>query len=207
MRRRGIRILGGPKGTWFPGLMAVSLCFALGALGGYLLAAQAAGSGAEGLDAYLRSYVEAVKAQETVPPGLFSVLWETLRWPLLTFLMSFTALGVVGIPVLFAIRGFLLSFAVASFFRILGGAGGVLAFAAFGMTGLLALPALFVLGVQGFTTAGVLAGRGLGAGKGPLPFGRLFLLRCGGCAAALGLCTLMEYLLIPTLVSGAARLF
>lgn len=172
-----------------------------------LLAAQVDGGGQDSLSAYIEGYLKMVQTGNAVAPSPITAFWETVRWPLFTFLMGFTALGVVGIPTLFAVRGFLFSFAISSFVRMFGGAGAILAFFAFGLTGLVAVPALFVLGVQGFAGARELAGRALGAGKGPLPFGRTYLIRSGLCAASLGLCILLECWAVPTLLRSVARLF
>ena len=108
---------------------------------------------------------------------------------------------------LFSIRGFLLSFAITSFVRMFGGVGGVLAFLTFGVTGLVAIPVLFVLGVQSLAAARLLAGRFLGDGKRSLPFGRAYWVRCGLCSAALCLCALLEYAAVPALVRLVAPLF
>lgn len=207
MRKRVVRIWDVPAGGLFPALLAVSIAFALGGALGCLMAAQVSGGGGDSLNLYLQSYLAAARDGAVAPPGLPTVLWETLRWPLLTFLMSFTALGVLGIPVLFSIRGFLLSFAVSSFVRMFGGVGGILAFFAFGLTGLLAVPVLFVLGVQGMTAARDLAGRFFGGGKRSLPFGKTYFLRCGICAAALSGCVLLEYFAVPALLGSVASLF
>lgn len=207
MRKRIVHIWDVPAGGLLSALCVVSVCFAAGGLLGWVLAAQVGGGGNDSLTAYLQSYLAAAQSGQAAAPDLLSVLWETLRWPLFTFFMSFTALGVLGIPVLFAMRGFLLSFAVSSFVRMFGGAGGVLAFFAFGLTGLVAVPVLFVLGTQGFMAARALAVRYLGDAKRPLPFGQVYFLRCGICAAALTLCVLLEYFAVPALLRSVAELF
>ena len=149
--------------------------------------------------------VAAAKSGSVVlSPGLLSVLWESVRWPLFAFLMGFTALGVLGIPTLFAVRGFLLSFAVSSFVRMFGGTGGILAFFAFGITGLAAVPALFVLGFAG---ARELAGRALSGKKGVFPFGRAYWVRCALCAGAVALSAVLEYWAVPALLCSVAGLF
>ena len=50
--------------------------------------------------------------QPASPPLLISV-WETIRWPLLVFGLGFTTLGLLGIPLVFSVRGFLLAFSIA----------------------------------------------------------------------------------------------
>lgn len=207
MRKRIVRIWDMPSGGVLTALGVVAAAFSLGALAGMLLASQVGGGGHESLTQYLENYLSAAQTGTAAAPGLLSVLWETARWPLFTFLMGFTALGAAGIPVLFAVRGFLLSFAVSSFVRMFGGVGAILAFFAFGLTGMVAVPVLFVLGVQGFAAARELAGRALGGGRGPLPFGQSYLIRSGLCAAALGLCVLMECWAVPALLRSVAGLF
>lgn len=132
MRKRIVRIWDVPAGGLLPALITVASAFCIGGLAGMLLAAQVGGGGHDSLAAYIEGYLAAAKSGSVVlSPGLLSVLWESVRWPLFAFLMGFTALGVLGIPTLFAVRGFLLSFAVSSFVRMFGGTGGILAFFAF----------------------------------------------------------------------------
>lgn len=207
MRKRIVHIWDVPAGGLLPALAVTSVAFSLGGLTGCLLAAIVGGDGNNGLTLYIQSYLSAVEAGGTEVPALLPVLWETLRWPILTVLLGFTALGVLGIPVLFAARGFFLAFAVASFVRMFGGVGAILAFFAFGVTGVIAVPSLFVLGVQGFLTSKGLAGRALGDNKRTLPFNRTYFIRCGLCALALGLCIFLECFAVPALLRSAASLF
>ena len=74
----------------------------------------------------------------------------------------------------------------------------------FGVGGAFSVPALFVLGVQSLRAARVLAGRAWGDGKAAPLYGRAYWLRCGGCAAALCVCMLLEGLAVPALASGLA---
>lgn len=207
MRKRIIRMWSTPAGELFPSLLAVSVAFCVGGLVGLLMAAQVGGGGHESLSAYLQNYLTAVREGAAVSPALSTVLWETIRWPLFVFFMGFTALGILGIPTLFAIRGFLLSFAVASFVRMFGGSGGLLAFFSFGITGLVTVPTLFILGVQGFLSARQLAGRTLSGRKGALPFGKLYFVRGGLCAGVLAFSILLEYWAVPSLLEAVAPLF
>ena len=207
MRKRIVHIWDVPAGGALTALAVVSAAFCLGALAGMLVASQVGGGGQDSLTAYLERYLAAAQSGAAAPPRGSSILWETLRWPVLTFLLGFTALGVVGIPLLFGVRGFLLSFAVSSFVRMFGGAGAILAFFAFGFTGMLSVPALFVLGVQGFASGQELVARALSGGKGPLSRGRAYWVRGGLCAAALGLCMLLEWWAVPALLGSVADLF
>lgn len=117
------------------------------------------------------------------------------------------ALGLLGLPLLFAVRGFLLAFSIASFVRLFGGVGCLLALLVFGVSGALSVPVLFVLGVQGLLAARVLAGRVWGDGKTPPPYGKLYFFRCGACAVALCVSLLLDCFVVPGLVSSLAGTF
>lgn len=204
MRRRVVQVWNTPGGVT-TALLVVSCAFVSGGIAGLLVASQVAGEGQTTLAAYIESYLAAAQQRTAAAPGFFAVALDLLRWPCLAVFMGFLSLGVVGVPILFAVRGFLLSFAVSSFVRMFGGAGGMLAFSAFGLTGLLAVPALFVLGVQSFDMA--LRRLSAGAGKGSALPGSQYLVRCGSCFGALALCMLVEHWAVPALLGSLAPLF
>ena len=193
-----------PEGGLAPALAVTAASFLLGALAGCLLSALLEGEGLEQLEAYLETFLRSAGAGSLEGPDLLRQLWATLRWPLLALVLGFTALGVLGLPLLFAVRGFLLAYSVAAFVRAFGSAGCLTAFLIFGVSGCLAVPALFVLGTQGLAASLRLAGRSFGEGKAPSPYGRAYFLRCAGCAAALCVCLLLECFAVPALVAGAA---
>ncbi len=196
-----------PDRGYLPALAVVSVCFLAGGLAGCVLAACVSGGGGESLAGYVQGFLRAAQAGELEEPALAALVWNTVRWPLMAVLMGFTAVGLLGLPVLFLVRGFLLAFSIASFVRVLGGAGCLLAVLIFGITGVVALPALFVLGVQSLTASRSLAGRVLGESRRASPYGRAYFLRCGSCAAACFVCVAMDYLAVPALVSGMAGVF
>ena len=169
-----------------PVLAVTAACFLLGGLVGCLLASHIGGGGQESLAAYVEGFLRAAQAGEITAPALASLVWDTVRWPLLALLLGFTALGLLGLPLLFAVRGFLLAFSIASFVRLFGGVGCLLALLVFGVSGALSVPVLFVLGVQGLLAARVLAGRVWGDGK-TLFFPLRRLCRRAVCESAAGL--------------------
>lgn len=207
-RGRIVPVLDLPWAVWLPALVILSVSFLIGAIAGCLLAGGVAEAENGTLATYVEGYLAAARSGTLTAPHLLSVLWETMRWPLLTVLLAFTALGVIGIPVLFAVRGFLLSFAVASFVRVLGGAGSILAFLLFGLTGLLTVPVLFVLGAQGFTACRILASRLVGERRRTgAPYGRGYFLRCALCFGVLAACVCLEQTVLPALLSVVAGTF
>ena len=185
-----------------PALAVLAVSFLLGALAGCLMSTFLSGDGLASLQSYLEAFLwEMDGAERLEGPALAGQLWSVLRWPLFALLLGFTALGVLGLPLLFAVRGFLLAYSIAAFVRAFGSAGCLLAFLVFGVGGAVSVPALFVLGGQGLAASCRLAGRSPGEGS---PYGRAYFVRCGGCAAALCVCVFLERFAVPVLVTGAA---
>ena len=190
-----------------PALVLTGSCFLAGGLAGCLLAAQVGGAGQTSLTSYLQAFLQASHQGAVDVPALWLQIWDSLRWPLMALLLGFTALGVLGLPVLFAVRGFLLSFSIAAFVRAFGGAGCLLALVVFGVGGVLSLPALFLLGVQSFLSARTLAARVRGEGSGHVLWGRACLIRCAMCLGCICVSILLERAAVPALLTGAAGAF
>lgn len=204
MRRTIVAAWNVPADGIAPALVILSVCLGAGGLTGCLLAARVGGAGETSLHAYLEAFLAAAQGGAVDIPALWGQVSDTLRWPLAALLLGFTALGVLGLPVLFAVRGFLLAFSIASFVRAFGGTGWLLACLVFGIGGALSLPVLFVLGVQSFLSARALAARVRGDGKGRVLWGRDCLIRCAMCGGVLCVCILLERTAVPALLSGAA---
>lgn len=204
MRRTIVAAWNVPTEGIIPTLAILSICFFAGGFIGCLVAAQVGGAGETSLNAYLQAFLQTAQVGEVAAPALWSQIWDTLRWPLLTLLLGFTALGVLGLPVLFIVRGFLLAFSIASFVRAFGVTGWLLACLVFGIGGALSLPVLFVMGVQSFLSARALAARVRGEEKGRVLWGRDCLVRCAMCGCILCVCILLERTAVPALLSSAA---
>lgn len=143
--------------------------------------------------------------QEDAPVRFFRVLWQTIRIPLGALVLSFTALGILGLPLLFAMRGFMLCYAISIFYRVFGAVGLLLALILFGITAILWLPALLRIGTQGMVSAYGLARRGMGDARYPLYLDSVYFINCGISAILLCLCAVTEYFAIPILLQAAAR--
>ena len=74
-----------------PVLAVTAACFLLGGLVGCLLASHIGGGGQESLAAYVEGFLRAAQAGEITAPALASLVWDTVRWPLLALLLGFTA--------------------------------------------------------------------------------------------------------------------
>lgn len=119
-----------------------------GALGGFFFSA-VFGESAELLD-YLQRYFQLVGSAGGSDPSPLASVWDMVRWPLFAFLLGYSAFGTVGLPLLMAVRGFMLSFAAATLVRLLGLPGLAAALVSFGITALIAIPVLFVVARDAF---------------------------------------------------------
>lgn len=185
-------------------LAVLATAFLLGGTAGCLLAVLSNESGIEELCAYLTDYL--ILCQEDSPPRtLWPILWGQLKYLLATLILSLTAMGLAGLPVLFGVRGFFLSFSVACFCRVFGGKGLVPAFVLFGLPALLWAPALFIVGTFSFLSAWQLLRRFLGEGREGSPLGRGFWYRAAFCTGMVIAAGLLEYWVVPVLLRGLAR--
>lgn len=179
-------------------LPVLGLALLLGGAAGTVLAALAGGDGARELSGYLADYMR-LAGRDGIAAGFWPLLWGHLRCLLAALVLGMTSLGAVGLPALFAARGFFFSFSVGCFCRVFGGAGFLPAFALFGLSALLWVPALFLAGVPGLVRARRLMTGG-GQSGGGVSGGRLAL--CGGLALA---AALTERWVAPVLLRAAAR--
>lgn len=105
MGRQGKIMLDVPSGT-LAAMAVLGMAFLLGGGAGCLLGGMVNGAGGSALSDYLQTYLTLAQDGTEGAPGFWAVLWEQMRFPLAALLMGFTALGVIGLPVLFAVRGF-----------------------------------------------------------------------------------------------------
>lgn len=185
-------------------LAVLGVSFLLGGGLGCLLAALSGGPGAEELCEYLTGYL-ALAQENGLPRGLWSLLWEQLKYLLAVLVLGLTALGLAGLPVLFGVRGFFFSFSTACFCRVFGNRGLLPAFFLFGLPALLWVPALFISGVPGFLSARQMLRRTSGDGRGGLTLNGAWWCRSGLCAGLALAAGLLEYWVIPVLLRAAAR--
>ncbi len=172
-------------------LIVPGLCFAAGAVSGLLFAALRTPDSA--LADTLRACLAQTADGQRQP--LLRAVWDQLRWPLIACVLSLTALGAAGIPVLLFLRGFLLCFTAGSFASLLGVDGLWAAWALLGVSALLGLPALFAVACPGFRAA---VGR-LRGGERPSAASRA--VPVAGAFLTTVLAILLQRLVSPGLVS------
>lgn len=200
VRRVGKRL--GPAPAWdgLTQLAVLAVCFGLGALGGFLFSGWSKDS--LELSDYLLRYFEMAGQGSGVEPPLWSSVWELVRWPLAALLLGSTALGAVGIPMLMAARGFLLSYAAAVFGRMFGLPGVAASLAAFGVSAFVAVPVLFVAASDAFRQS-----IGRLSGERP-PAWDLRAQALAPCAGLLVLAAALQQTVMPALLTTiCARLF
>ncbi|MDD4715596.1 MAG: stage II sporulation protein M [Oscillospiraceae bacterium] len=161
--------------------------FLVGGLLGCLLASRVGGGANDSLSSYIKGYLTAVHTGEANSPGIFPVLWENFRYPVACVVLGVTSAGAVMVPIVFAVRGFFLSFAVSSFVCMFGGRGLLMAAGVFLPAGLVVIPCMFLLGILMLRPTGKITMRGC-------------LPAFGVCAGALLLITLYECLLAPKIL-------
>lgn len=139
-----------PASSWdgLTQLAVLAICFAVGTMGGFFLSV-AGGEEPELLD-YLGRYFQSASQGNGITPALGSTIWDLGRWPAIVFLLGLTSLGVVGIPMVVGMRGFLLSYAATTFARLFHLPGVMAALTAFGVTALVSVPILFIVAADAF---------------------------------------------------------
>ena len=82
------------RAIWHSICPVADICgFFLGGLLGCVLAFRVSGSGSEYLTLYLKQFLSSAGEGLLSPPPLLLSVWETVRWPLFVFGLSFTTFG------------------------------------------------------------------------------------------------------------------
>ena len=178
--------------------------FLLGGVLGCLAARCVEGESGTALQEYLRAYLAMSRENGTVLSAA-GILWERFRFPLCILLMSFTAFGIVCIPAVLLLRGFLFSFSIACFIRLFGWKGLLPAAALFGFSALVWLPALFEMSVLGLEQSYRLVQRCTGEKKEGMLQPSGGLMSWGICLAAMILSAGLEYFVVPRLVNALSH--
>lgn len=185
-------------------LAVLGVAFLLGGGAGCLFAALSSGAGAQELSSYLSDYLSLADGAG-LPRNLWPVLWGQVKYLLAVLALGMTALGVLGLPLLFGLRGFLFAFSVACFCRVFGGRGLFPAFVLFGLPALLWTAALFLMGVAGLLSSLKLLRRSLGESKDPVSLDGAYWCRAGLCLGLSAAAGLLEHCVVPVLLRAAAH--
>lgn len=186
-------------------LLLLCVLFFAGGVLGCFFAGVADHEGTLGLQAYVTDYLRLAQ-DGAVNREFLGCVWSQLRDILLVFLLSVTAIGVIGIPAILCMRGFLLAFSVGCFCRVFGAVGLLPAVVLFGIPALLWGPALFLASFQGMEYVQEVLRKGNGERRGESQRVSAFWMRAGICGALLLACAGAECTVIPILLQGAARI-
>ena len=182
-------------------LLALFLVF--GIFAGYVFSGRCSGETADELRRYFEGYLALTAARAPTAEAAAQTLVCFLRAPALAFLLGFASIGVVGLPLLFAAQGFLLSFSLFSFAGAVGREGFLLLPALFAIRLLFVLPCTFLLGTAALDKARALAALSLGGGKRarPLAYGTAYWYRFAACCVCLLIGSALELWLVPLLLA------
>lgn len=137
-----------------PAYMLCALLLALGIVSGTFLSAGFVESG--GAKGFMDGYLPTLRSGSDL--GLAQYLLMLSRYPVLAFLLGFSVLGTVGIPVLCFVRGFTLAFALSALTRLYAGNGALMGCMLFGVVSALSVP-VFLLVASGAFCSSVRLGR------------------------------------------------
>lgn len=162
---------------------AVLLMISVGFLCGAVLGGLAEGKLPSGT--YILDFLQA-NAREVVMPALWRELWVIFRWPAAVIGLSFLPFVGLTMPVLFFLRGFLLSYGIIAFATGSGVQGMLWAGLLFGPTCVLTIPVMFVLGTECLLKK-----------TGSEKAAKAFPLRLLICVPVLALCVFLNRAVVP----------
>ena len=183
--------------------LLLALFFVSGSLAGYVFALRWASGASEELRRYLDGYL-ALGASRTLSA---QVAAQTVicffRSPVLSFLLGFASIGVIGLPVLCAIQGFILSFSLFAFAAALGRGGFAVLLALFAIRLLFVLPGTFLTATAALDKSRALALLSLGGGKrlAPVIYGADYWYRFAVLCVCLLIGSALELWLVPLLLA------
>jgi hypothetical protein len=195
MKNCGKQISAEKNAEWvcWPVLVFLTVCLLVGAMIGFAVAVTSETD--EMLKDHLRLFLEQFHCVN-FKPSFLSVVWDCFRWPVLAISFSFLGLGVVGLPLLLFVRGFVLTYSATCFAAAFGLGGAASAAVLLSSAALLGVPVLLILSCEGFRVS---ARRFIGSVKSEPGY------RVEVCLPGVGLVFLamaMQWAVVPTLLSA-----
>lgn len=126
-------------------------CFCIGALVGFFTCIAASDKAA--LGDKLLIYFQKIAGGGRISINLLSIAWDMAKWPLFAFILGMTQVAIVAIPVILAVRAFLLAHAITVFSQLFGLDGWLLSAIIFGVATLVMVPISFVVCFDRFHAA------------------------------------------------------
>ncbi|MBR3561769.1 MAG: hypothetical protein IKN81_09665 [Oscillospiraceae bacterium] len=179
--------------------LVLALFLASGILAGYAVALRCTPGTAD----ELRRFLDGFPAGAISPESALRTLLCYFRSSVLAFLMGFASIGVVGLPLLMAAQGFVLSFSMVSFAAALGREGFAALLALFALRVLFVLPGTFMTATAALDKARLLFALSIGTGKraAPVLYGARYWYRFAVTCVCLGIGSGLELWLTPLLLA------
>lgn len=197
-----------PIDASFMRCLLLALFFLVGALAGHLCAGSWDLSARDAMDSYLSDYC-AVYDAGGVSVSIGSCILLYFSYIVLAFLLGFASVGIVLIPLLSGIFGFLTMYTVSGFVCCFGKAGVPLAMGALTVRLLFTLPCFFAMASTAWPLSTELSMLSFGKGRrsAPVLYGSRYFLIFGVCVVILTAGVFCERLLTPLLFRMALRGF
>ena len=183
-------------------LLILAVMYLAGVLIGQVLAGRVSLNLQAELQRYLADYLLLNREQIYAAETAWNTLMLYIRYPMMAFLLGFTAVGVFFLPVLAFLFGLGLSFSVGCFTAAFASDGMLLCCATFGLRVLITLPCFLTLAVPAWIASRQLLLLSFGRGRRSMAvmFGRVYWIRFGIVLGILlaGVCA--DLLLTPWLL-------
>lgn len=188
------------------GTMLSVIFFVCGVLLGTFTVSTISETGSSALYGEVAEYIDQLESGGIIRADIISAIISAFKYPLLVFFLGFSIPGFALVPAVVGIRGFYLSFSIATFVKVFGSGGALVAFGLFGLTALITVPCLFVLSARSFSSSYGLwrifrgksrAGMSRNLGSGNVFFGVITL-------AVLFASVLIELYITPLFVSAVS---
>ncbi len=192
-----------PYGILRAGLLLLCTFFLLGLILGGAVHGVITPQDDQQMREYLLSYAQVTEQSPDIAASVMSVLGTYLRYPLVTFFLGFSALGVLLVPILCLSQSFFLAFSVRCFASALGRDGVLLALGSMGIRCLITVPCTLYLALWSMSSAIRLAQNRKGkAGRYESANDSAHYARLLICFLILAAGVLLELFLVPRLVGG-----
>ena len=140
------------SGYDFLGLILCGAFFLCGCIAGTFSSASPVEAGGQIPD-YIKELLALAQEQSASGTGFFHCLFNSFKYPALSFFFAFSVLGVFFVPALCAVRGFFLCFSISMIVRVFQWDGALLGISAFLFSVLINVPCFLVMSVSAFSNS------------------------------------------------------
>lgn len=102
---------------------------------------------------FLNLEITSISTGATENYSFFNTFFTMAKYPIIVFVLGFTAFGQILIPAAVFIKGFMLSFSISTLIGSIGKSGVFIALSMFGFQSLISIPCLLVVSTLSFETS------------------------------------------------------